>query len=154
MTEIIKRIMGSRTKFGTRKRILLRRMKVKNAFRNEGVSRGALRVSPGEPHIRRPPFIVRVVWKPRVVRGGSERNSGSSLCNDVDIIGYIGGSRRSNEPRRRYGIDGEGRGAITTGVSGTKGARRRIENPTWVGILCMKPFHRKFSRGFTGNHAF
>lgn len=74
---------------------------------------------------------------PRVVRGGSERNSGSSPDNDVDVSGYVGGSRRSDELRRRCGIDGEGRRDIASGESGTKGAWRRREKLHVGGDRCV-----------------
>lgn len=38
VTEVITRILGLRTKYGTQKRILLQKMDAKNAFRQVGVA--------------------------------------------------------------------------------------------------------------------
>lgn len=40
-----------------------------------------------------------------VVGGGSERKTESSSGDDMGVGGYIGGNRRCDDPRRRFGID-------------------------------------------------
>lgn len=52
----------------------------------------SIRVSVGRSHIRRPLTAVRVAWELRLVGGGSERNTGSPLGDDMGIGRYIRGS--------------------------------------------------------------
>lgn len=49
-------------------------------------------------YIRRTPIIVRAAREPQVVGASSERNTRTSLGEDVGVGGYISSSQRSDEP--------------------------------------------------------
>ena len=133
MKEIITRILGLRAKYGTQKRILLQKMDVKSEFRQVGVApdRAAAFAYRLEDLVFVDILAVRMAREPRVVGCGGERDPGSPPGDDVGVGRDIDGSHRGDQTCGRGGADGEGCGAVATGMPGACDAEAREIQRGW-----------------------